>query len=84
MVTKLEINDDILAAAEQVASRQGQTLSAFVEQALREALPESRSGAPKRARIELPTFRGRGLQSGVNLDDSASLLDLMESSHAPG
>ena len=26
----------------------------------------------------LPTFAGRGLQPGVDLDDSASLLDLME------
>jgi hypothetical protein len=26
----------------------------------------------------LPTFRGRGLQPGVDLDDTASLLDLMD------
>lgn len=30
------------------------------------------------ARIPLPTFRGGGLQPGVDLDDSASLLELME------
>jgi hypothetical protein len=28
--------------------------------------------------IILPTFAGQGLQPGVDLDDSASLLDLME------
>ena len=26
---------------------------------------------------ELPTYRGRGLQPGVDLDDSAALLDIM-------
>lgn len=26
---------------------------------------------------ELPTFRGRGVQPGVDLDDNAGLLDLM-------
>lgn len=74
MGAKLEINEDLLAAAEQVASRRGQSLSAFVEQVLRDAFREQ---------VELPTFRGQGLQPGVNLDDSAALLELMETSRAP-
>jgi 3-hydroxyisobutyrate dehydrogenase-like beta-hydroxyacid dehydrogenase len=32
---------------------------------------------------ELPTLRGKGLQPGVDLDDSAALLDLMESPPGP-
>lgn len=34
-------------------------------------------------RIPLPIYRGRGLQPGVDLDDSASLLDLMDSGNDP-
>src|SRR5258706_11823259 len=30
-------------------------------------------------RVNLPTFRGQGLRPGVNLDDSAALLEVMES-----
>ena len=83
MGAKLKINEDLLATAEQVASRRGQSLSAFVEQALRDAFASSPDGLTTRGKIELPTFRGRGLRPGVNLDDSASLLELMESPNAP-
>jgi hypothetical protein len=31
----------------------------------------------------LPTFRGRGLQPGVDLDDTPALLDRMEGRDAP-
>jgi hypothetical protein len=31
----------------------------------------------------LPTFSGKGLQPGVDLDDSANLLDLMQDGDAP-
>jgi hypothetical protein len=87
MGTKLKIDDDLLSAAEQAASRRGQTVSAFVEQALRDAFARTAerplSEDRNRERVELPTFRGRGLRPGVNLDDSAGLLELMESPHAP-
>jgi hypothetical protein len=32
-----------------------------------------------RAKVKLPTFKGNGTKPGVDLDDSAALLDLMES-----
>jgi len=36
-------------------------------------------GAPARAEpVELPTFGSEGVLPGVDLDDSASLLDLMD------
>ncbi len=31
----------------------------------------------------LPTFSGKGLQAGVDLDDSATLLDLMQEGDTP-
>ena len=32
--------------------------------------------------VALPTFKGKGLQPGVDLDDAASLLDLMQADDA--
>jgi DNA-binding CsgD family transcriptional regulator len=148
MRARVEIDEDLVAAARAVASRRGQSLSAFVEQALREARAPSPEGLTVRelqilrlmalgltdrqiaARLglsveraktsrmkiyrklnvhsrgeavsfavaegmvsrpgpsprlhgptDLPTYRGQGLRAGVNLDDSAALLELMESSH---
>lgn len=46
---------------------------------------ETAAGAPGvGSSLPLPTFRGEGLQPGVDLDDSASLLDLMNGNDAPG
>jgi hypothetical protein len=49
----------------------------IIEDALRRALAARRP----RVRNELPTFTtagGKGLRAGVDLDDSAALLDVME------
>jgi hypothetical protein len=45
--------------------------------------PEADSEGRRHEHVALPTFRGEGLQPGVNLDDSAAILELMESSHFP-
>jgi len=76
MRTTIRLDDDLLARAKRVAVERGTTLTAVIEDALRRALaPE-----PARARrpVALPTFRGDGLQPGVDLDDTSSLLDLMD------
>jgi hypothetical protein len=41
-----------------------------------------RAAAGATTRAPLPTFAGQGLQPGVDLDDTASLLDLMDARHA--
>jgi hypothetical protein len=41
-----------------------------------------RSTGTRATPAPLPTFRGQGLQTGVDLDDSASLLDLMNGGDA--
>jgi hypothetical protein len=79
----LEIDEDLLAAAEREATRRGQSLSALVALALSAFVaPLRRSERGPQRRVDLPTFRGQGLRPGVNLDDSAALLELMESPHA--
>ncbi|MEK6767985.1 MAG: hypothetical protein AABY85_03230 [Gemmatimonadota bacterium] len=41
--------------------------------------PASRAREP----VALPTFKGKGLRPGVDLNDTASLLDLMQGDDAP-
>lgn len=76
MRTTVRLDEHLLAAAKKHAAESGQTLTAVLEQALRESLVR-RSAPARPRRLRLKTFRGTGLCAGVNLDDSASLLDLM-------
>ena len=78
MRTTIRLDDPLLREAKREASRSGMTLTAIIEEALRERLARTASAAGPRSRVQLPTFRGQGLGPGVDLDDSAALLDLME------
>jgi plasmid stability protein len=75
MRTTINLDDALLAEAKQVAARTGRSLTAVVEDALRQSLYR-RDPATRRA-IELPVFGEGGPQPGVDLDDSAALFDLM-------
>jgi hypothetical protein len=77
MRTTIKIDDRLLAEAKTRAADSGRTLNAVVEDALREAFAR-RATANRPARPKLPIFRGSRVVPGVDLDDSAALLDLME------
>ena len=64
---------------ERLAERLDTTKSDVLRRGLEalESLTRRRTGEPAGTK-PLPTFSGLGLQPGVDLDDSASLLDLME------
>lgn len=84
MRTTLSLDDALLEQARERAARTGRTLSQVVEDALREAFaPPREAGA--RSRVQLPTDPGdgRGVRPGIDLDDSAGLLDAMERDHGP-
>jgi Arc/MetJ family transcription regulator len=76
MRTTIRLDDDLLAKAKHAALERGTTLTAVIEDALRRALAPTTAEAADD--VELPRFRGDGLQPGVDLDDTASLLDLMD------
>jgi Bacterial antitoxin of type II TA system, VapB len=82
MRTTIRINDDLLKEAKAVALATDRTLTELVEDSLRETLARRRA-AGGRERITLPTFKGSGLRPGVDLNDSAALLDLMEQQDDP-
>ncbi|MBI2863679.1 MAG: type II toxin-antitoxin system VapB family antitoxin [Chloroflexi bacterium] len=82
MRTTIRIDDQLLQEAKQLAIRSGRTLTSVIEDALRESLSRQRS-VRQRGPVRLATFGGKGLLPGADLDDSAALLDLMESSDDP-
>jgi len=74
MRTTIRLDDQLLVQAKRRAVETGTTLTAVIEDALRRALREPPIGAPV---PPLPTVAGP-LRPGVDLDDSAGLLELME------
>jgi len=82
MRTTIRLDDQLLREAKSLAAETGGTLTSVIEDALRETLARRRSHQAEREPVRLPTMPGR-LLPGVDLDDSASLLDLMESSDGP-
>jgi len=78
MRTTIEINDDLMRQVKRVALQSNRTLRAVIEDALRCDLakgPPAAGSAPKERVI---TFKGRGLRPGIDLDNTADLLDLMD------
>jgi hypothetical protein len=78
MRTTVRLDDALLERARQEAARRGVTLTSLIEQGLRLALrrPLKRSERPA---VTLPECHaGGGTLPGVDLDDSAALLDRMD------
>ena len=83
MQTTLRMNDDLIRRAKALAAIDGQSLTAFIEDAIRRRL-EARDRAMTAERPPLPTFASGGaLLPGVDLDDSAALSDVMEHRDTP-
>jgi hypothetical protein len=82
MRTTIRLDDQLLKKAKELAARSGRSLTSVIEDALRESLSRQ-PGSEQRKPVRLITFRGKGLLPGVDLDDSAALLDIMESSDDP-
>jgi hypothetical protein len=79
MRTTVRLDDRVLAEAKKYAAETGRTLTSVLEDALRETLAR-RSARTKGIRpIRLRTVKGDGVRPGVDLDDTAALLALMES-----
>ena len=77
MRTTIRFDDQLLAQAKKLAAERGTTLTALLEDALRETLAR-RKPSHRRSKVRLTTFGGGGVQPRVNLDDTASLLERME------
>lgn len=81
MRTTLMLPDDLYREVKRLAADSGRTVTSVVEEALRAAVARHRDDG---ARPGGPAFRvaavgSGGLQPGIDLTDSATLLDAMES-----
>jgi len=78
MRTTVNIPDALLERAKARCAEEHVTLGEILSDGLRATLfrgPRAKSGR----KAVIPTFRGRGLQPGVDLDSHAALRELMES-----
>jgi len=83
MRTTIRINDQLLRDAKALAAQMDCSLTSLIEDGLRQSLAQQ-AAAAKRDSVRLPTVSGNGLKAGVDLDDSAKLLDLLEREYVPG
>ena len=78
MRTTVRLSDGLLERAKREAAKRGVTLTALIEQGLRREMAKP-AKAVERQRVSLPVCkRGGETLPGVDLDDSAALLDRME------
>jgi hypothetical protein len=77
MRTTVNIDDHLLAEIKQLAARNHTTMTAVIEDALRQAVAVSKRVAAHK-KVRLTTVKGKGPRHGVDLDDSAALLEFME------
>jgi hypothetical protein len=78
MRTTVRLDDALLDRARHEAARRGVTLTALIEQGLRLVLRRPLR-SPQQERVTLPECHaGGGVLPGVDLNDTANLLDRMD------
>ena len=78
MRTTVRLDPGLLERAREAADERGETLTSLIERGLRLVLARG-EGGPSRRRVRLPVSRATGgTLPGVDLDDSAALLDIMD------
>lgn len=78
MRTTINLDEALVMRAKMIASQTGRSFSEVVQDAVRESLARRDRATGERDR-PLPVDRtGGGVRPGVDLDDSADLLDIMD------
>lgn len=79
MRTTILLPDALYRDTKTAAASSGRTVTSLIEEALRERLARRLTGAKRARRARLPVFDGKtGLRGGIDLDDSAALLEVMD------
>jgi hypothetical protein len=75
MSMAFRIDEQLLRDVKAVATESGRTVTTVIEDLLRESLARRRQA---KKLVTLPNFGGGGLMAGVDINDSAALLHIME------
>ena len=78
MRTTINLPDELILQAKKAALEADTTLTEIIEDALREALEKKRRRKAARKEFKLITYGKGGVWPGVDLDDTSSLLDIMD------
>ena len=78
MGTTISISDEMLEEVKGVSHERRTTVGKVIEDSLRITLKSREKCAEPRPPRPLVTFRGKGVQPGVNVNDSSDLLRVME------
>jgi hypothetical protein len=78
MRTTVRLDEGLLREAKAVAARERRTLTAVIDDALRQFLARKVATRGARPKVELITFGEGGVRPGVDIDDTAALIELME------
>lgn len=81
MRTTIRLNPRLLAEAKRLAADTNRSLTRVIEDALREVVGR-RKRQPRRA-VSLTIVGGRGVNPGIDIDDSAALLAAMDQRRGP-
>ena len=81
MRTTIQIDDHTFAELKEIATDTDKTLSAVIQDCLRESL--CRRQAMDRPAIDLPLYHGTGVRPSVDLNDSTSLLNFIDGNNSP-
>ncbi len=77
MRTTVRLDDELLAAAKRLAAASNRTLTAVIEDALRETLMRQ-AHAPDIRPVTLPVSGGEGVLPGIDLGDWATIKDVLD------
>jgi hypothetical protein len=79
MRTSILLPDALYRETKTAAASAGRTVTSLIEEALRERLAKRLTGAKRARKGRLPIFDGKtGLRAGIDLDDSAALLEVLD------
>ena len=81
MRTTIRLNPRLLAEAKRLAADTNRSLTRVIEDALREVVARRRR-QPRRA-VSLTIVGGRGVNPGIDIDDSAALVAAMDGRRGP-
>lgn len=79
--TTVRLPEDLMREVKKIAAETDRSLTAVIEDALREHLSRRAESTPRR-RVTLPTDGEGGLQSGVAIDEGRELRDLLDEERA--